>query len=408
MRRFVGALIAAIVAGTGGTGLLAPSSANAATDYTADEVVIRSGALVGQAIVYTAATDGSFTVEWHLEQSGVPVAGTGGTAGGTFVPSDGRARFTVDGTSLPDGQYDNVGTIVLTDSDGVTGPVQTFSGPVYVDKTGPALTSITVSRTTIYPRIASTKYPAKVVFRVTGDLDDVVRYSFVRAGKEWAEPQREEQNPDGSRRLEWDGRAGFTGSPAVPAGVYTLTAYDALQNPAAVVAQVTVSGLHYESRVWRRTITARASLVDRFVGRCATLRSPGSRGWRGSLGLYANTKCGSRQFQVGGVQTLHAVKVPVSASGKYGPISVDTYGGSARSKRGGTAVIGMLTKTDRYVNVYRTKSAVGRTNAYSFYENQNLILPGSQVAWAANPARPGDRYDIRTFYITVRYAVVTN
>jgi hypothetical protein len=364
--------------------------------------VVTSSQQVVTASVSDLYSEGTYDIAWRLEADGAPIGPTGTKHGRV---DNHAAPFQVDGTALTDGTYDLLGTIDLTlDAGGVQNAE--FSGQLKVDRTGPAVTSITVSRPTIYPMLQTAAYPGSVVFTLTGDIGSVDYDYRIEIAKGAVKPYAfmPSDQTDGRHLVTWSGDIGWTG-PHAPPGIYTLAAYDQYDNPSAVTAQVTVSSLHFVSRVFKTTVTARRSLENKFVGKCATLRSPSLHRWKGSLGLYTNTKCKSRSFQKSGVQTVHSIKVPASAGG-YGAITVDTYGGAASSRRRSTVVVAMVSKKNKLLNRYRTKSKVGRTNAYSFFVNQDVVWPDHTIAWVVAPARPGDRYDLRSFVVTVKYASV--
>jgi len=381
---------------------VAASSTASAVPHEAWSTPISGSQKMTTTTIDVWATDGEFTLDWHLEDSGVPVPGFGGSTSGPV--QDGYARFVSDGTGAPDGTYELVGSIAVT-AEGVTSAPVAFASTLRVDTVGPEITSIIPNRSTIYPYLGTAKYPNTVKFVVTGgDVTPNTRFEF-RNGRHQVISIYGEQAPDGTLVMSWDGQLSYSGS-AAPPGTYTLRFFDDLGNPSSMVGTVNASGLRWVRKVFTRKVTAKASLVDKFVGKCASLRSPSSHRWKGSLGLYTNTRCKSRSFRKGGVQTLHSIKIPASANGEYGGISVDTYGGAAKSKRGSTAVVAMLTTTGKYVNQYETKSRVGRSHPGTRLENQKQVFAGNEIAWAVNPSRPGDRYDVKHFYVRVVYRVI--
>ncbi|MES3002201.1 MAG: hypothetical protein V4787_16045, partial [Pseudomonadota bacterium] len=71
------------------------------------------------------------------------------------------------------------------------------------------------------------------------------------------------------------------------------------------------------------------------------------RGWTGSLGYYANTKCTTNTSAASLVSTLHAVTLP-KISGGYVSVRVSMYGGSATSRPGSKGVIRYLTAAGKW------------------------------------------------------------
>lgn len=350
---------------------------------------------------------GTYSLAWHLEATGapgVPVAGTDGTASGTLTLAGATDPATLVGTTgLPDGDYQVVGTITVTDPDyGSFSDVALSSDAFGIDRSGPALTSITASPTTIYPLINTTKRPGSTKFTLNGAGVPAITSAKLYKNSTGAFIRNLNITPVSSTKatVAWSGK--LLDGKAAPAGLYKLYVYDAEGNKSAAIGRVTVSDLRLVLKTWTRTVTASGSLVDSFVGRCSSLRRPSSRGWFGSLGFYANVRCDTQTWNASAVSTVHSVDLP--SAEQYLDLHVNTYGAAATSRPQSRGMIRYLTTSGnwtaetmltRYLgnHIGPTRSATG------------LVFSDRSFGWGFATAYR-DRYDVKKFTVVLHYKVL--
>ncbi|MFN8188964.1 MAG: hypothetical protein U0R78_00775 [Nocardioidaceae bacterium] len=154
------------------------------------------------------------------------------------------------------------------------------------------------------------------------------------------------------------------------------------------------------------TVTPSTSVFDRYVGRCSSLTSPSSHGWKGSLGYYSQTKCKSEKKNASVVVVWHAAWLPTPGVGdkSYHWVKVQAFGGAAKGHaKGAYMVMG-------YID---SKGAFG---ARKQFDPRMRWHPGARVSklgkllwhqdgraffvWS-NGLTSGSRYDIRSFKLQV-------
>jgi len=344
----------------------------------------------------TVDTDwaGTYSLTWHLEQGGIDVPGVGATVPGTLNAS-GAATFNLSGSGLADGVYDIVTTITVTDTELGELPPADANGTVTVDTIGPAAT-LTRSVGKIYPLIATTAYPTLTRIDVTGDASPITGFVVRTSGGTVVRHLSLNVN-----KTVWNGRNDAT--KVVPTGTYFVFAVDVDGNRSASSTSVAVSRQTLVLKKFAKEVTASGSMFDKFVGKCSTLRIPSSRGVKGSLGFYANTKCGTQTFTSSAVSTAHAVKVPVAA--KYVDVRVNTTGGAAIVRKSSKGIIRYLTTAGAWTSETTISSTYG-IHTGPTRSTTGLIDPNQFFVWGFVTAY-GSRYDVIRFTVVVRYYVLS-
>lgn len=363
---------------------------------------------VHPSVTFTVDGDGVGLIEDGLslhDELGQPVdaaltvdAATDGTGG---------FHVRVDAGGLAEGYYTLVGTVTVDDADfgALAGPILGEDGLATgfaVDRTGAPLDGLTLSRSVIHPRAISAlaAHRTTTITVTAGDPASADRVE-IRSG----DTVVRHLTPSWSGTVGtavWGGRN--DSCVLVPEASYTVVVVDVDGNRSTLQRTVTVSHAAGVLRTWRRTVSAAGSKVEQFVGRCSTLRSPALRPWTGSLGYYANTRCGGTTWNASAVSTGHQVLVPVAvtSSVQLRDLQVNTYGGSARAVPGSQAVIRYLTSSWDWRNEKVLASWVGthagvrRTTATMIDRTHRYLRWGFATAY-------GNRYDVKSFTVVVRY-----
>ncbi|GAB4012299.1 hypothetical protein [Nocardioides ultimimeridianus] len=392
-------------------GFTAPLEHDLAVRRTASAVWLRDVGVATAAApdpVYTvdptpSTAEASYTLSWHLE-TGSPATqvGGGGTATGSLTAGTPIA-VTLDTTDVPDGDYTVVGTLTLHDPDfGTYTDVPVEGGSLRVDKTGPTIDpgSLHVTHTYVRPEsgagddlvtITATGANAEdgdtwTVLGPTGQLVRSFLPGIVTPGQSW--------------EAQFDGRD-EDGVP-LPSGGYTVQLSDANGNLGPTL-KVQVQRL--AARTFTKTVTAKASKVDQYVGRCSRLASPSSHGWAGSLGYFANTRCRSTTGVDSTVATEHSVRLPAAAT--YRDVQISAYGGAAKGFGRSVAVMyyedpSRNNKVAKTILGARAGTWAGPRKAASTMVKR--IGSARYVFWTAGTAAR-QHYDVKGFTVTVRYQI---
>lgn len=272
----------------------------------------------------------------------------------------------------------------------------TLVGIVPAQAAPPDVTAVTSSRATIYPKVNTSKRPGTTTITVASNTDDVSSLEIRNA----ADATVRTFDLTTSDTVQWNGRD-LNGN-LVAAGAYTLIAFNGAE-AATVTGKVTVS----LQRLVRKSYVVQ-SLPTRayykYVGKCSTLRKPSKRGWTGSYGYYANTKCRTQTWNASAVITVHAVRVP--AAERYVNARIDTYGGAARAKPRSRALIEYWNNTSESWTAARfNSSAVGWHSGVTAGATP-LVDSDRYIAWRFSTAFKA-RYDVAKFRIVVRYDVLS-
>lgn len=262
----------------------------------------------------------------------------------------------------------------------------------------PDITAISASPSTIYPLVNNAARPGSTTITVTGDATTVADLEIRNA----SEVKVRDLDLAGASSIAWDGRD--NSAVVVPAGTYTVVAIGTGSDVSPFTATVTVSGKKLVHKTYLRTVTAGASLVDQYVGKCSTLRKPSKRGWRGSLGYYSNTKCSNQSFEKAVVIGVHAIRLPVAE--RYVSVRVNLYGGAAKARTTSRGILLYLDKTlENASGTVKVTSKLG--NHFGLARGgANMVASNRRFAWSFATAAPKAKYDVKTFTVVVHYDVL--
>jgi len=344
-----------------------------------------------------------YTLDWHLRTGGVDVPGSTDTQSGT-LSATGALHFEVDGEGLLDGSYAIAGTLTVHHPDfgDVIGAIT--QGTVIVDKTPSTFATKVQSTSKIFPNVGAYGYRGSVAWQLTGITGDPSGNRIeVRAsdGSVVSRPILSRSSPsDPTWQAVWDGRNSSTRT-VVPEGTYSARLIDAAGNPGPGVGWVSVSLKKLVVKTFRKTVQAAGSTVGGYTGKCSQLKRP-VRGWVGSQGYYANTKCSTQTSAASEVNTVHEMKLPAAA--KYLEVRVETYGGSALSKPGSRGVVVYLEDTGKWLRQSVTGTTV-KTHVSPNVTASRYVWPDHYFVWGFATAF-GQRFDVRDFTVVVKYYAV--
>lgn len=346
--------------------------------------------------------DSAITVDWRLTNpwgGALPDAPSGKASGTTAA--DGTFNFSIDASGLPTDAYGVTGTVdVHNPTWGTFTTTLPAEGPsVDVDTDAPAVTSMTASRPYVRPESpAADTVDINALGPNADSQDDVVVLdpsgqpirvleTTVDHGAGW--------------HATFDGRRD-DGTP-LPSGLYTIIVRDPAGNVGGTSVTVRVQRL--VTRTTRTTLTARGSKVDQYVGRCSTLRTPASRGWTGSLGYYANTRCRSTRWADSAVATQHRAVMPAAAS--YVDVQVAVYSGASRGYGRSQAVMLYDNPTETAAVGQRTLGAALATRAAPRVAAAKVLrtVSGRRYLYWEVATAYAQRYDVKSFTVTVRYRI---
>ncbi|RNL80874.1 hypothetical protein [Nocardioides marmorisolisilvae] len=339
-----------------------------------------------------------YTLDWHLEKNGVPVPGTGGEVVDT-LNSDGETTFSATADGLADGTYTVAGNLTVHDPDYGDLPGPLTGGTVIVDRKPASFTSVAQTASRIYPNIGA------------HGLDDSARFTFKgmyggRTTEMYSASdvlvRRGNLSQSTTTPTTWSGyvTARDNSQKLLPDGFYTVYLVDTAGNR-KLAGSVYVDHRKLVARTYTKTVSATSTLVDEYVGKCSTLKH-GVRGWYGSLGYYANTKCGTQTSAASEVHTIHELKMPTGAY--YKTIELYTYGGAAKSRPGSQAVMLYLTPRG---HLYDKGTASARLGTHPGYTSnaETYLWSGHYFVWAVATAF-NHQYDVKNFTVELDYYVL--
>jgi hypothetical protein len=272
----------------------------------------------------------------------------------------------------------------------------TAFGAVPAHATTPTIDSITASPSTIYPLVNNAKRPGSTTITISGDATTIDHLEIRNTSAVSVL-----NLPGGQNTYSWNGRA--TAGAVVPAGSYTVVAIGAGSEVATPSATITVSTKKLIHKTFTRTVTAAGSMFAKIVGKCSTLRKPSKRGWKGSLGLYSNTRCKTQTFKASLVSTAHVLRLP--SAEQYLNLRVNTYGGAAKAKKHSRGVIRYLQVSGGApVSTTFLSSKVGNHTG-PLRSTQGLVDGQRFIAWNFVTAYKA-QYDVKNFTVVVHYDVL--
>lgn len=344
------------------------------------------------------------TVRLHVQKwaTGQDVPGFERTFSGLDLDAQGAVTLPVDLTGLASGNYEFSGTISYDDPDfgHLEGPLTGSS--VVVDSSSPTIGSVRASPATFYP--VEDGYRDTVALRTEATDNNYFRSRYEIRNSRGTVVRVLTTGLDApSNEATWNGKV--KGGSVAPAGRYRIrtTVTDQYGNSSVDdSASVTLSSKRLVTKTFTRTVTARGSLVDKYVGSCSTLALPAAgRGWGGSMGLYTATRCrGTVKKTL--VSTTHALRVPTAL--RYGTLRVTAYGGAARSAARSLAYLTYYHGKDGWKNDRAMSPATGSHRGAGVRATP-YVLRDRSVAWGAYTAK-GARYDVRGFTVSLTYTLL--
>lgn len=347
-----------------------------------------------------------YTLDWHFAtKHGVEIPDSGGSQSGTLAA--GSFVLTLDAAAVPDGTYYVGGTLTVLNPDfgeliGTITSYQASFWPIFVDRVPPTFTSVKQSRTKIFPLVGAYGYDKSVVFEVTGTTaGDQIEIRTPSTDQFIARSLLKRPSPTVTTwKAGWSGRSSETGK-IVPAGNYSAYLVDAAGNRGPSVGWVTVSLKKVVVKTFRKKVQASGSTVGKYIGKCSQLKRP-VRGWVGSQGYYANTKCGTQTSSASEVNTANQVRLPAAL--KYDQIRVETYGGSAASKPGSRGAVHYLDTTGKWLRQSVTRTTV-TTHISPNVGAARYVWSDRYFVWGFATAF-GNRFDVRDFTVVAKYYVL--
>lgn len=370
--------------------------------------VVRTPGLVdgvGQAHLYSFVgpdlTGATITGTWRLVEKDDPtVAVASGQTAPVYFSRPGGQGFVRIPFTVPAGLRTTRHLVVAdltVESDAygtLTGRVP--AARVDVDQIRPRI-DVSGGIPILYPIVDryldSSRYVVRANEGVTVDLQVVDARGVV------VDDRRRQARPGRPAFISWDGRVDDR---PVAEGLYTLRlrAADAMNNAVAVVRTVRVSHLVRRAIVFRRSVSASASLVSKSVGRCSTLVKRGS-----ALAFASQSRCrGDASDAV--VATNHGLYIPKSFD-RYGSMRVTVHGGPATRSSSDYLVFGYVRGREfTHRTVLRRGSThrgplVRRPTAHVF--DRSTAKP--YLIWS-NGLAAGSRYVVRKYTVEIRYTAL--
>ncbi|MEZ5091926.1 hypothetical protein [Nocardioides sp.] len=320
---------------------------------------------------------------------------------------DGVVSLTFDTpTELGEGTYGL--EVVASDDVPGTGPATGTSGIIDVVVLSPPTVSVSTKIRKFFPyhdnfqdslryRVTSTgRARVQVTVReASGSEVFMVASVFLTAGA--------------SRTLTWGG--GLPGAGQAPAGRYVVSATATDPAGSVATADMTVVLSRAKLRFGDKTVTRlpTKTIVGRSVGRCSSLRTPSSHGWRGSQGYYSRSRCASSANHADVVLGQHAIWLPRAVHDDYHYLTVWLYGGKAKGARSAYMILTNLDKRGRVYGSEQLSASLGWHRGQPVYGPEVVRKASGRpyLSWVTGLAQ-GSRYDVKKFKITVERQVLRN
>ena len=360
---------------------------------------------------FTTDLDGSawpvgttYDVSWSIVTADA-VTVRSGTLSGSFGPGQKTFNVPLESAGLPDGQLTLQGTLTVHTADfgDLVRDLAAFQGNLkfWVDRTGlEHVTSITTTHATIYPRINLGSYYGSTTVVVQSSAPELNGVAVVSGSGSVVRTLTYRLAGATEISVIWNGRN--AAGAIVPAGTYKLYPVDDYGNLGAVYKIVVVSPKGLITKTFRKVVTASGSMAGYYVGPCSTLARPSHRGWAGSLGYYANTKCSTQTFHSSAASTGHAIAVPKAA--KYLNVTVSAYGAPVAGGIADRAVIRYLTKRNYWGSERAIARGLGWHPGFTVPAT-DYITTGHYFRWGFVTAYK-NKYDVKSFTVTLTYQVV--
>ena len=337
-----------------------------------------------------------FTRSWSIKTQADEEVSSGA------VPISGAGDFDIPVPSgLIEGTYhvDITARGVFDGGELSSAPV---SVPVFVDNTGPTI------HTTLYSQWLLPFDGYYGVLAAKADVADLsyVTVDVVTEGGTFVTTIADlRDHLENQPIVNWDGRV--DGEVVTP-GLYRLrfSATDQLGNTSSALTDAFHVDLARVKLVTKRTvIPAAQSVYSKYVGKCSSLVSPSSHGWRDSLGYYSQTKCTSEKRNASVVLVWHAAWLPINSNPyAYERIRVEQFGGPAKSHaKGSYMVMGYINRKGKFSQRVQFNKGMGWHSAATLtddFKHWFHIQDGRPFFVWSNGLTVGSRYDIKAFRLT--------
>lgn len=366
---------------------------------TAPAIAPITATLADTSVTFTANVTGHYTLDWKVKKGIIDLDPPQGQVEGEVNPDGTLASIPISGTGLQEtggSEYRFEVTISVQDPD--FGTVVGTAQPTFkVDRGVPVPGKTTVDNPTIYPNVNLGPYRASAKIVSAANFLEFGWYAIRDA--QGTLVRVIPRAPGNLQSGIWDGKNDQ--GVLVPAGTYRIHARDDVGNESPSAATITVSHQKLVTRTWKRKVRAKASVIDTYVGRCSALRSPATRGWKGSVGLYANVRCGNKSSNASTAATLHATKL--IRAPRYLSIQVRAYGGASRRAAGSTAFLRYVKVPGGTTHQVRLRPAL-RTQMGATLSFPTAYIRASDRLFKWNVyTNSFNRYDVRDFTVIVRY-----
>lgn len=355
---------------------------------------------------------GTYDISWRVTRDEQTFPLSGSATAQALTGEGALARIQIPSGTLSDGTYEFNASITLYDPDFGTysKTVGSWGGPapeIRINRQPPAISRVVIAGAAtylgipaLYPNIGTKDRPKKVGLQV-----DAIDHTSFDAVEIWSSAGAlvrtwTKEGPWYWTTPQWTGtdQAGKQ----VPIGVYTVKVRDSIGQYSDKTAKIYVNTKRRVLRTWTKRVTARASLLESYVGRCSTLKRPAARGWAGSLGFYANTKCPRKTWRASAVSTTHRVFLP--AADKYLSVKLQMYGGAAKARPrswAGFRWFGVNGKWRDFSGV-RPDLKLHQVGFIREAYAPAYVFSNRALYWGMATAA-GDRYDAARFVVTVQY-----
>lgn len=187
-----------------------------------------------------------------------------------------------------------------------------------------------------------------------------------------------------------------------PEGIYTLTVrvVDSSNDRLVLTKDVEVNHAKLQWRTWRKTFRAADTMIEKHVGRCATLLRPARRGWAGSFGYRSRCRDGKRSV----VSTVHGINMQNAFRDWYSSVRLSMYGGHARGSARSRLQYFYLSKDGRWMHTLRGFGPELGTHRGFLGGGRRYVLgkrsdEPPHFIWSVGLGG-GQAYDVKSFTVT--------
>jgi|GEM_PF-1847252 len=354
--------------------------------------------------LYSVSGLTNLTYDWVLRD---PTSAELSSGSGSLV--DGSNNVSVD---VPDGLADGSGYTLTATAHGdfAGGPLldahETFG--ITVDNTPPVVT-VTPGQDVVFPY--DDGYRDTLTIHVAADENVSYAFDLLDENNDSVGVPSLSTDSDGpTRDMWWSGRAA---NKPVPAGTYhfNVTATDVVGHVTSVETSPFRVDLARKKTITTTVEVPAAKVIyDRFVGKCSTLAKPSSHRWKGSVGLYSQTKCKREKNSASVVVMWSAWWLPTSMRGlpSFDFVTVEAYGGAALGQGGSYLVTGLIDSSGKFSRRQQFTPKlrwhhIATTSRLTDLETWVRYQDGRPyVVWSSG-LTVGSRYDIKSFLMRARF-----